>query len=74
MGHGAVKNWKWLWGTTTWIDRLGYAGKKAADMAQAGTFGGLSNAALMQLVGLTRSVIDKLHGKPEALETSESLP
>ena len=28
----------------------------------------------MQLVGLTRSVVDKLHGKPEALETSENLP
>jgi hypothetical protein len=74
MGHGAVKNWKWLWGTTTWFDTLGYAGIKAADMAQMGSFGGLSNAALMQLIGLVRSVIDKLHGKPEALETSESLP
>ena len=74
LGHGAVKNWKWLWGTTTWIDQLGYAGIKAADMATGGTFFGLSNSALMQLVGLTRSVIDKLHGKPEALETSENLP
>jgi hypothetical protein len=74
LGHGVVKNWKWLWGTTTWIDQLGYAGIKAADMATGGTFFGLSNTALMQLVGLTRSVVDKLHGKPEALETSENLP
>ena len=43
-------------------------------MATGGTVFGLSNTALNQLVGLTRSVIDKLHGKPEALETSESLP
>jgi hypothetical protein len=74
MGHGAVKNWKWLWGTTTWIDKLGYAGIKAADMAHMGVFGGLSNTSLNQMVGLTRSVIDKLHGKPEALDTSEKLP
>ena len=74
LGHGVVKNWKWLWGTTTWIDKLGYAGIKAADMATGGTVFGLSNTALMQLVGLTRSVVDKLHGKPEALETSENLP
>ena len=74
LGHGVVKNWKWLWGTTTWIDQLGYAGIKAADMATGGLFFGLSNSALMQLVGLTRSVVDKLHGKPEALETSENIP
>jgi hypothetical protein len=61
-------------GTTTWFDTLGYAGIKAADMAHMGTYVGLSNVALDQMAGLVRSVIDRLHGTPEALETSESLP
>ncbi len=30
--------------------------------------------ALDQLTGIVRNVIDRLHGKPEAFETSESLP
>ena len=74
LGHGAVKNWKWLLGTTTWFDTLGYTGIKAADVAHMGTYVGLSNVALDQMAGLVRSVIDRLHGTPGALETSESLP
>jgi hypothetical protein len=74
LGHGAVKNWRWLWGTTTWFDKMGYAGIKAADMAHMGVFGGIGEVALDQVLAITRKVVDAVHGKPEALETSENLP
>ena len=74
MGHGAVKNWRWLWGTTTWLDKVGYAGIKAADMAHMGFFGGIGEVALNQVLAITRNIIDTVHGKPEALDTSENLP
>ena len=74
LGHGVVKNWRWLWGTATWWDKLGYAGVKAADMVHMGTLGGFSNVALNQMLGIARSIVEVVHGKPEALETSERLP
>ena len=73
-GYGVVKNWKWLWGTATWWDKLGNAGIKAGGMVHMGTFGGISQVALNPMLGIVRSIVDGVHGKPEALETSEHLP
>ena len=74
MGHGTVKNWRWLWGTTTWLDRVGYLGIKAADIAHMGTFGGISEVALKQVLGIVRVTIDGVRGKQEALKGPEQLP
>jgi hypothetical protein len=39
-----------------------------------GAFGGIGEVALNQVLAITRNVVEAVHGKPEALETSENLP
>ena len=56
------------------MDRLGYAGIQATDMLVMGTKGSFANVALNQILGITRQIVEAVHGKQEALETSERLP
>ena len=63
LGHGVVKNWKWLWGTTTWMDTLRDATTYGADIGALGAFGGVSEKALISIEQVIRNVYDTLHGR-----------
>ena len=65
LGHGAVKNWKWLWGTTTWMAKFGYFGTQAADMALMGTKFGIGETGLNQLLEMICNIIWTVHTTPE---------
>ena len=67
LGHGIVKNWKWLWGTTTWMDTLRDTTTWGADIGALGAFGGVSEKALTSIVQVIRNVYDTLQGRPGSI-------
>ena len=52
MGHGAVKNWKWLWGTTSWYDTYKVLMTQFRDASKMGVNFGLGEMGLRQIMGI----------------------
>ena len=73
LGHGVVKNWRWLWGATTWMDTLGYEWIHAADIAVMASKMGIAETGLNALTNIVQNVIYKLSTKPEARETTDNM-
>jgi len=74
MGHGVVKNWKWLWGSRSWMDTFSDIGIHAADVGHMATKFGLEEIGLKALAGLIRNVVGELRRKPESTDQSKYMP
>ena len=70
--HGVVKNWKWLWGTTTWMDTAADLGRWGIDVGMAGAYGSVSHKALESFLDIIRTVQDTMFYKSGSRRSADA--
>ena len=58
MKHGVIETWKWLWGTTTWVDTAADLGRWDIDGSMSGAYGSVSHKALESFLDIIRTIQD----------------